>query len=314
MGNGQAASDIITDAIHSDPATLEAQAGWMGKSFITAVDTAVRLQSSSIKAYVHWLRRQNPEATPAQVQEKMDRHFRTTVSGTGAGAGLASAVPGIGLVTGAAAIASESVVFLDLAAFYTVASAYLRGVDIDDPQRRRAVVLVALTGAQGLAIVDTILGAQGGVSNLRTLSRFSGPTLVEANNILTRAALRSVTKRLRRAWLGKFLPLGVGAVAGTMANRKLARVVRDNIASSLGPLPQRFAEALPATESEEEKDVKRASSPREFIGFVVSAITPGKSDGSDGSGDSDDSAATVKEQGNESDTSAGRRFFRRRRS
>lgn len=263
---------VITDAVNSDPKKLEEEAGRIGKTFIAAVDKAVHLQSGSITAYVNWLRRQNPDATPAEIQKKMDRHLRTTVSGTGAGAGLASAVPGIGLMTGAAAIASESVVFLDLAAFYTVASAYLRGVDITDPERRRAIVLVALTGTQGLAVVDSILGANSGKANLNLLSRFSGPTLSEANNILTRTALRSVTKRLRRAWLGKFLPLGIGAVAGTLANRKLAGVVTDNIASSLGPLPDTFPHEVPVKETEEEAKLKRISSPREFLAYVKRAI------------------------------------------
>ncbi|SDL65300.1 hypothetical protein SAMN04488535_0302 [Corynebacterium mycetoides] len=266
------AQEIITDALGSDPRKLEEEAGRIGKMFIAAVDKAVHLQAGSIKAYVNWLRRQNPGASPAEVQAKMDRHFRTTVSGTGAGVGLTAAVPGIGLITGAAAVAGESVVFLDLAAFYTVASAYLRGVDIDDPERRRTIVLVALTGTQGLAVVDSILGSSGGVPSVNMLSRFSGPTLVEANNILTRTAIRSVTKRLRRTWLGKFLPLGIGAVAGTIANRKLAAVVADNVAASLGPLPQRFAEALPSAESEAEVEVKRSSSPREFISFVRRAV------------------------------------------
>lgn len=276
--------EIITDAVGSDPRKLEQEAGAIGKAFITAVDKAVHLQSGSIKAYVNWLRRQNPDATPAEVQAKMERHFRTTVSGTGAGAGAASAVPGIGLLTGAAAIAGESVVFLDLAAFYTVASAYLRGVDIDDPERRRAIVLIALTGSQGLAVVDTILGSST-AGNVSILSRFSGPKLTEANNILTRTALRSVTKRLRRAWLGKFLPLGIGAIAGTVANRKLATVVADNVASSLGPLPPRFAQALPSAATTEEDEVTRSASPRAFINYVRNAV-------GDKGGDKDPKAVT----------------------
>lgn len=271
--------EVITDAFNSDSKTLEDEAGRIGKSFIAVVDKAVHLQSGSIKAHVNWLRRQNPDASPAEVQAKMDRHFRTTVSGTGAGAGLAAAVPGIGLITGAAAIAGESVVFLDIAAFYTVASAYLRGIDIDDPERRRAVVLVTLTGTQGLAVVDSVLGSGGKFTRTNMLSRFSGPTLVEANNILTRTALRSVTKRLRRTWLGKFLPLGIGAVAGTIANRKLATVVSDNASAALGPLPPRFAQELPAEASAEEQEVvKRAKNPRAFLSFIAGAVGGQKSD------------------------------------
>ncbi|MEX3505380.1 hypothetical protein [Corynebacterium sp. LK2510] len=245
--------EIITDALNSDTAALEKEAGPIGRAFISTVDKAVHLQTGPIQSYVNWVRRQNPEATPAQVQEIMDKHFRNTVSGTGAGAGLAAAVPGVGLVTGTAAIAGESVVFLDLAAFYTMASAYLRGVDISDPERRRAIVLVVLTGAKGLAVVDTLLGENGGkLPTAATLSRFSGPTLAEANNILTRAAMKSVTRRLRRAWIGKLLPLGLGAIAGAGANRKLAATVIDGVSPSLGPLPAQFpAELTSVTASSE---------------------------------------------------------------
>ena len=150
---------LIKEIESEDPNRLIEDAGPLGKAFIRSVDAAVNLQTGTIRTYVNWLRRQNPDATPDEIQELMTKQFRTTVATTGAGAGLAAAIPGVGFVTGAAAIAGESVLFLDLAAFYTVASAYLRGTDISDPERRRAVVLTTLTGAKGVAIVDTILGS-----------------------------------------------------------------------------------------------------------------------------------------------------------
>ncbi|SDS20977.1 hypothetical protein [Corynebacterium timonense] len=244
---------IITDALNSDAAALEEEAGPLGRALIAAVDKAAQLQSAPIRAYVEWVRRSHPEATPAQVQAIVDKHFRTAVSSTGAGVGAAAAVPGIGFVTGGVTVAGESVLFLDIAAFYTMASAHLRGVDITDPQRRRAVVLVALTGAKGVAVVDALLGDDTrGVPAAATLSRFSGPRLAEANSILTRVALRSLRKRLSRAWLGKILPLGIGVVAGVAANRKLAARIIDTVSPSLGPLPPRFLEALPAPAADEE--------------------------------------------------------------
>ncbi|WP_288832272.1 hypothetical protein [uncultured Corynebacterium sp.] len=261
---------IITDALSSDAAALEREAGPIGRAFIAAVDKAVHLQSGPIRAYVDWVRRQNPDATPAQVQEIMDKHFRNAVSGTGAGAGAAAAVPGIGLITGAAAVAGESVLFLDIAAFYTVASAYLRGVEISDPERRRAIVLVALTGSKGLAVVDTLLGENTKkLPTAASLSRFSGPTLVEANNILTRAALKQVRRKISKAWIGKLLPLGLGALAGVGANRKLAAAIVDNVSPSLGPIPAHFSSELPA---KSDGSLKDALSPRTFLDFVNKAF------------------------------------------
>ena len=257
--------EIITDALSSDTAVLVKEAGPIGRAFIQGVDKAVHLQSGQIRAYVNWLRRQNPEASPAAVQEILDKHFRNAVTGTGAGAGAAAAIPGIGLITGSAAVAGESLLFLDLAAFYTVASASLRGVEVSDPERRRAIVLVALTGSKGLAVVDTLLGDNARkVPTVSSLSRFSGPTLTEANSILTRVALKSVRKRFGRAWLGKLLPLGLGAIAGIGANRKLAAAIIDNVAPSLGPIPGEFPQPVPPP-----KSLPGGSS---FIDFVNSAF------------------------------------------
>lgn len=274
----------IDDATKADPAQLEKDAGPLGRAFINAVDKAVHLQTSSIRAYVDWLRRQNPDASPAEIQKTMDKHLKNTVSGTGAGVGATAAVPGIGLVTGAAAVAGESVLFLDLAAFYAVASAYLRGVDIDDPERRRAIVLTLLMGSKGIAIVDAILGDDATtIPGKSTLAKFSGPTLTQTNNVLERMAMRSLNKQMRRAWLGKLMPLGIGAIAGTTANRKLADGVIENEHDALGAVPAGFATPLPDKEEQDiDDDAKGLSlSPKEFAAWILHLFKDDKADKDD---------------------------------
>ena len=268
----------IDEALREDPAQLEKDAGPLGRAFIGAVDKAVQLQTSTIRTYVDWLRRQNPDATPAEIQKLMDKHLKNTVTGTGAGVGAAAAVPGIGLFTGAAAVAGESVLFLDLAAFYAVASAYLRGEDIEDPERRRALVLSLLMGTKGLAIVDAMLGDDAGkIPGKSTLAKFSGPTLANTNNVLQRIAMRSMRKTLRRAWLGKLMPLGIGAIAGTTANRKLADGVIDNVQSGLSAMPAAFASPLPEKDTDE--DGKGLSlNPKEFAAWILRQFKDDKKD------------------------------------
>lgn len=268
----------IDEALREDPAQLEKDAGPLGRAFIGAVDKAVQLQTSTIRTYVDWLRRQNPDATPAEIQKLMDKHLKNTVTGTGAGVGAAAAVPGIGLFSGAAAVAGESVLFLDLAAFYAVASAYLRGEDISDPERRRALVLSLLMGTKGLAIVDAMLGDDAGkIPGKSTLAKFSGPTLANTNNVLQRIAMRSMRKTLRRAWLGKLMPLGIGAIAGTTANRKLADGVIDNVQSGLSAMPAAFASPLPEKDTDE--DGKGLSlNPKEFAAWILRQFKDDKKD------------------------------------
>ncbi|WP_151549095.1 MULTISPECIES: hypothetical protein [Corynebacterium] len=248
----------ITDALGSDPETLHERTGASGKLLIKALNHVVKMQASSITSYVNWLRKRNPEASPADIQKILDQHITYLATGSGASAGMAAAVPGIGFITGAAAVGAESLVFLDAAAFYTMASAYLRGADISDPQRREALILVVIMGSSGTALVDAAvgdLGVEGGSSTISTLSRFSGPSMSKINNRLLKQALKQTNKRLRAAWIGKVMPLGIGAVIGTVANRKLAKKLIGNTYDSLGSAPTEFPSLLPALEEIKDEDV-----------------------------------------------------------
>lgn len=241
--SAETSQQVLIDGVGSDPAALEQNAGPAGRMLIAALDRAVSIQSSAITGYVDFLRKRNAEASPAEIQTLIDRHFVRIATGSGAGAGAAAAIPGIGFFTGAAAISAESLVFLDAAAWYTMASAHLRGIDISEKERRKALILVAVLGAKGTAVVDTFVGDIGstkGAPTVSTVARFSVPRLSEMNNRLVATAIQQLTRRFRKAWLGKIMPLGIGAVIGTIANRKLAKAVIANSRESLGMVPTQF--------------------------------------------------------------------------
>lgn len=219
--------------------------GARGKLLMTALDKVMKLQTSAIENYVDWVRSHNKDASPAEVQAILDKHIMLVGSSTGAGAGAASAIPGFGFFMGAAAIGAESLVFLDAAAFYIMASAHLRGIDIRDEERRKALILLVLLGAQGTAIVDTLVSTEAGGSVASTVSRFSVPKLSDMNKKLMNSAMRRASKRVRTAWLGKFMPLGIGAVLGTVANRKLVRRLLENTHHQLGEVPSNFDTPAP---------------------------------------------------------------------
>ncbi|MBK4137139.1 hypothetical protein GWO52_01315 [Corynebacterium macginleyi] len=213
--------------------------GRFTKALLSSLDRAVSVQSGVISKYVENLKKRHPDATDQELQGFIDKHFISITTGTGAAAGASASVPGIGFITGAAAIGAESVVFLEAAVWYILASAYLRGDDISSPDRRRALVLVVLTGSKGSAVVDTVVGDLGTVKGARSvasLSRFSGPTLSGINGRLTKVFTKQITKRMKWAWVGKLMPMGIGAVIGTKANRKLANQVIEHARQQLSPL------------------------------------------------------------------------------
>ncbi|MDY3126621.1 MAG: hypothetical protein SOW59_00605 [Corynebacterium sp.] len=195
---------------------------------IGGLEKAIQVQTSTVTKYVESLRKRNSSAGEDELQELIDKHFIFIVSGTGAGAGAAASVPGIGLITGTAAIGAESLVFIEAVAWYIIASAHLRNIPVRDPEVRRAIVLLVLTGSKGSALVDTFvqdLDNGASLSTAKALTRFSAPTLSGINGRLTKMFLSNMTKRMKWAWVSKLMPLGIGAVLGTVANRKLGQQV-----------------------------------------------------------------------------------------
>ena len=117
----------------------------ISQGFMDAVNKVVSVQSSVIIGYVDKLKKRNKNASTAELQKLIDKHYLNIVSGTGAAAGASSAIPGIGLISGAAAIGAESLVFLEASAWYILASSHLRGDDIREKEHRRTLVPVSYT-------------------------------------------------------------------------------------------------------------------------------------------------------------------------
>lgn len=251
----------VTDAVNSTPEAIERDAGKLGTILIQTLDRTMSWQSSAITAYVEGLHKSSKNDTPAQVQHRIDTHFLNLVTGTGGAAGGSAILPGVGLVTGLAAVTSESLVFLEAAAWHTLASATLRNIDITDPRRRRTLILAAMSGAEGTAIMATLLGedslrkrSQTSVSSV--LSRLGLPQLGAANRMLIKQAQKRLRKNARLALVGKLLPFGVGAFVGATANRKLGGTLINSTRASLGPVPSdwtEFERKLPANTDQSAK-------------------------------------------------------------
>lgn len=218
--------EIVDNSLGAEAQELLKDDDKFGSMIMSGLQKAVEIQSSTVEKYVNSVRKRNPDAPVDEIQTILDKHFMRLVQGTGAGAGAASAIPGVGFFTGVAAIGAESLVFVEAAAWYFLASAHNRGIDLSTKERRMAVVLLVLNGAKGSALVDTLvqdIGNGKGLPTATALTRFSAPSLSGINGRLMNMFIKNMSKRMRWMWVSKLVPFGIGAALGAMANRKLGQ-------------------------------------------------------------------------------------------
>lgn len=217
------------------------------------LESSTRVQGPAVRSYVARLRRAHPDATPAEIVTKLEKHYLAAVMASGAAVGSAAAFPGIGTLAALSAVAGETVLFLEATAAFVLAVADVHGIPVEERERRRAIVLSVLVGEAGRGAVKSLLGA----------SRTSGAWLAEAellplplvsqlNNKLMHHFVKKYTMKRAAMAFGKLLPVGIGAAIGGGGNRMMGKKIVENARSAFGPAPARWRANLHALPDIEE--------------------------------------------------------------
>lgn len=210
-----------------------------------ALRKAIRSQAGAARAYVRKLRENHPDESPARIRDRLDSRFLSAVTASGAAVGATAAVPGVGTIVAFGAIGAESLVFIEAAAFYTLAVAEVHGVDVRVGEHEELLVMTVMLGASGTAILANAVSTSGGASAGGSLAgRSLGlPGLKEVNRrMVSRFARKFAVKRATLA-MGKLAPAGIGAAVGGWGNRRLGRTVVKAAATTFGTPP----DSWPAT-------------------------------------------------------------------
>ncbi len=236
------------------PAHVEDDSTMSARVLSQIIERSTRAQAPAIRAYVNRLRRSNPQATPADIVTKLEKHYLAAVMASGAAVGSAAAFPGIGTLAALSAVAGETLVFLEATAVFALAVADVHGIPLEQRERRRALVLAVLVGEESKGAIADLLGP----------SRTSGAWLAESAEMLPLPALSALNTRLMRYFVkrftlkrsamafGKMLPVGIGAAVGGGGNRMMGKKIVNNARAAFGPAPGRWPVSLhllPAIES-----------------------------------------------------------------
>lgn len=205
---------------------------------------AIRSQTGAAKGCVRKLRSKHPDESPAQVRKRLDARFLAMVTASGVAVGASSAVPGVGTVVALGAIGAESLVFLEAAAFYTLAVAEVHGIDVRRGEHEELLVMTIMLGASGTAILSNAIsasGTSGGGSLAGNALRLPGLKAIN-RRMVSRFARKFAVKRATLA-MGKLAPAGIGAAVGGWGNRRLGRTVVDTADATFGAPPEHWPAA-----------------------------------------------------------------------
>jgi hypothetical protein len=218
----------------------------VAKVLSAIIERGARVQAPAVKAYVDRLRRQTPDASPADIVTKLEKHYLAAVMASGAAVGSAAAFPGIGTLAAMSAVAGETVVFLEATAVYVLAVAEVYGIPAEHRERRRALVLAVLVGEDSKhAIADLIgTGRTSGAWIADGAATLPLPAVSQLNSRLLKYFVKRYTLKRGAIAFGKLLPVGIGAVVGGVGNRLMGKRIVANARKAFGPPPPRWPASL----------------------------------------------------------------------
>lgn len=210
------------------------------------IESSSRVQAPAIRAYVDRLRRANPDATPAVIIAKLERHYVAAVMASGAAVGSAALFPGIGTLAAMSAVAGETVVFLEATTVFVLAVAEVYGIPAEHKERRRTLVLSVLVGEDSKNAVRDLLGP--GRTNGAWLGESAAtlplPAISQLNSRLIKYFIKKYTIKRGALAFGKVLPMGIGALIGGGGNRLMGKKIIKNARLAFGPAPARWTGTL----------------------------------------------------------------------
>lgn len=228
----------------TDVAVRPEAKGVSGKVLKSAVEHALRVQQPLVASHVGRLRRDKPYATPAEVIAALNKQYLFTVGGTGAAAGAAAVLPGIGTAASLATGTAEAVAALDASVLYTLAVAEVHGLRMADVERRRALVLAVVLGEGGTKLMQKVTGGSPHWAT-QLADNLPLPKLGPVNQTLVRWFVKRYAARQGALAFGRALPLGVGVVVGAVGNVATARAVIRSTEHAFGPPPAAWSEKPP---------------------------------------------------------------------
>lgn len=210
---------------------------------------AVTIPSARIHEHVETLRRRNPAASPAQIIALLEKEYLNVVSATGGAVGATAAVPAVGTTAALTLTAADVAAFFTASAAFSLAVASVHGIEVQDADRRRALLLTTVLGEEGAKDLEKAIQSGSAATATTLLTRLPTTTISSVNSTLTRRLLRRQAARHGALAFGRLAPFGIGAWIGVKGARTLGRTVIEGAQATFGPPPEFFPRVVEVVET-----------------------------------------------------------------
>ncbi|ROR92598.1 hypothetical protein [Nocardioides aurantiacus] len=205
---------------------------------MAGIDSAVSVSGAEVERFIRAAHLRRSNMTTAELITALERSYTGLVSTTGAAAGGVAAAPGVGLPGGLVAGVADAGAFTAASAVYVLAVASVHGIEVEDIDRRKALLLTILAGPGGVAVVEKAAGRAGSHWGRRLTQAVSMDVIYKINGVLGKNFVTKYGTKQGILVLGKAVPFGLGAAIGMTGNAVMSRAVVRTTRSAFGPLPQ----------------------------------------------------------------------------
>ena len=202
-----------------------------------AVERALSVQQPVVVRHVQRTTRTRPDAEPRRIVRALERQYLAAVSTSGAAVGGAAAAPGVGTGAAAAISVGEIGFFLEASALLSLAVAEVHGLQIDDLERRRTLLLAVLLGDSGVKVVEKAAARTGAHWGRKITNQVSMETILRINSVLGRHFVTKYGTKQGIIVIGRLAPFGIGVAIGGGGNALLGRGVVTGTRRAFGPVP-----------------------------------------------------------------------------
>ncbi|MDR2722550.1 MAG: hypothetical protein LBB54_02295 [Cellulomonadaceae bacterium] len=223
------------------------------------LDKAIDVPSATIRKHVESLRRKNPMSPPAHLVYLLEKEYLRAVTAAGGAVGTAAAIPAVGTGTAAALTAVDFGGFFAASAAFALAVAEVHGIESDDIERRRALLLASLLGPGSGKDVEAMVYGTGAVPASAAAPGIAGTiawgkvlmttlpkgTVKQVNKALASSFVKKQLAKQGGVAVGRVLPFGVGAVIGFAGAHALGRGVVIQCRHAFGPAAPQWGSPYP---------------------------------------------------------------------
>lgn len=206
-----------------------------------AFDKALEAQYGAARANVARLRRVHPDKSPEELYSYLTKFYLGAVAATGAGAGAAAAVPNGEVQVPVAVV--ELLGFLEASVLFAMSAAEIHGLNVEDVERRKLLVMSVLAGdAAANATLNPLFERTAPYWAQLIVKKIPLSVINKANKVLGPRFILKWSSRQAVVTLGIQVPFLIGAGIGAGGNALFGWFIVKSAQKILGPAPQSWDE------------------------------------------------------------------------